>query len=184
MYISTYFLPPPPSPSLPTFFVSLFHPLFLLYLNSFYAIPFSFTLFISTISTLLPPVHPLPPLPSRYDLQFSVSDRAWRQRGVAANVTVAVRLLTPEALTHAAPLALTPTTPADLTRGWSPSVCSFTVFFVSWPDCCCCCCSITSLVLCYTCSVTAIFCLSHHQTSPRIHHPSHRYMPSSNSTTI
>ncbi|XP_050716089.1 putative neural-cadherin 2 isoform X2 [Eriocheir sinensis] len=57
----------------------------------------------------------------RYELHFSVSDRAWRQRGVAANVTVAVRLLTPEALAHAAPLALTPTTPADLTRGWSPA---------------------------------------------------------------
>ncbi|KAK8405089.1 hypothetical protein O3P69_001579 [Scylla paramamosain] len=57
----------------------------------------------------------------RYDLQFSVSDRAWRQRGVAANVTVMVRVLTPEALAHAAPISLTPTTPTDLSRGWSPS---------------------------------------------------------------
>ncbi|XP_050738703.1 putative neural-cadherin 2 isoform X2 [Eriocheir sinensis] len=57
----------------------------------------------------------------RYELQFSVSDRVWRQRGVAANVTVVVHTLPPDALTHAAPLALTPTTPTDLTRGWSPS---------------------------------------------------------------
>ncbi|XP_050715756.1 neural-cadherin-like [Eriocheir sinensis] len=57
----------------------------------------------------------------RYDLQFSVSDRAWRQHGVAANVTVTVQTLPAEALTHAVPLALSPVTPEDLTRGWSPS---------------------------------------------------------------
>ncbi|MPC09092.1 Neural-cadherin [Portunus trituberculatus] len=57
----------------------------------------------------------------RYELQFSVSDRAWQQRGVAANVTVTVRILTPEALAHAAPLVLTPITPTDLTRGWFPT---------------------------------------------------------------
>ena len=47
-----------------------------------------------------------------------------------ANVTVSVRLLTPEALAHAAPLALAPTTPADLTRGWSPAVCSFIFIYL------------------------------------------------------
>ncbi|XP_063874461.1 putative neural-cadherin 2 isoform X1 [Scylla paramamosain] len=57
----------------------------------------------------------------RYELQFSVSDRAWRQRGVAANVTVTVQILTPEALAHAAPLVLTPIMPTDLTRGWLPT---------------------------------------------------------------
>nr|XP_045589087.1 neural-cadherin-like [Procambarus clarkii] len=57
----------------------------------------------------------------RYELHFSVSDRAWRQRGVSANVTVAVRLLSQEALAHAAPITLTPTTPTDLTRGWTPT---------------------------------------------------------------
>ncbi|KAK3849099.1 hypothetical protein Pcinc_044133, partial [Petrolisthes cinctipes] len=57
----------------------------------------------------------------RYELQFSVSDRVWEQRGVAANVTVVVKLLAPDALTHATPLLLTPTTPAQLTRGWSPT---------------------------------------------------------------
>lgn len=62
------------------------------------------------------------PSHARYDLQFSVSDRAWRQRGVAANVTVTVQTLLSEALTHAVPLALSPITPEDLTRGWFPSV--------------------------------------------------------------
>ncbi|XP_069159473.1 uncharacterized protein [Procambarus clarkii] len=57
----------------------------------------------------------------RYELQFGVSDRVWGQRGVAANVTVAVKVLTPDALAHAAPVTLTPTTPADLTRGWTPT---------------------------------------------------------------
>ncbi|KAK3860230.1 hypothetical protein Pcinc_033702, partial [Petrolisthes cinctipes] len=57
----------------------------------------------------------------RYELQFSVSDRVWEQRGVAANVTVVVKLLAPDALTHATPILLTPTTPAQLTRGWSPT---------------------------------------------------------------
>ncbi|KAG7168189.1 neural-cadherin 2-like 6, partial [Homarus americanus] len=55
----------------------------------------------------------------RYELHFSVSDRVWRQRGVSANVTVA-EMLTQDALSHAAPITLTPTTPTDLTRGWTP----------------------------------------------------------------
>lgn len=59
---------------------------------------------------------------TRYDLQFSVSDRAWQQQGVAANVTVTVQTLPSEALTHAVPLTLSPITPEDITRGWSPSV--------------------------------------------------------------
>ncbi|XP_069945504.1 putative neural-cadherin 2 isoform X2 [Cherax quadricarinatus] len=57
----------------------------------------------------------------RYELQFAVSDRVWGQRGVTANVTVVVKMLTPETLAHAAPVTLTPTTPADLTRGWTPT---------------------------------------------------------------
>ncbi|XP_045130739.1 neural-cadherin-like isoform X2 [Portunus trituberculatus] len=56
----------------------------------------------------------------RYDLHFRVSDRTWRQRGVAANVTVMVRLLAPAALARAAPISLFPTTPARLARGWTP----------------------------------------------------------------
>ncbi|XP_064116011.1 LOW QUALITY PROTEIN: putative neural-cadherin 2 [Macrobrachium nipponense] len=57
----------------------------------------------------------------RYLLHFAVSDRVWSQVGVAANVTVVVRTLTHDALTHAAPVLLTPVTPADLTRGWTPT---------------------------------------------------------------
>ncbi|XP_071536735.1 putative neural-cadherin 2 isoform X2 [Panulirus ornatus] len=57
----------------------------------------------------------------RYELQFSVSDRVWNQRGVGANVTVVVRLLAPDTLAHAAPITLTPITPTDLTRGWTPT---------------------------------------------------------------
>ncbi|XP_042868844.1 putative neural-cadherin 2 [Penaeus japonicus] len=57
----------------------------------------------------------------RYDLHFSVSDRKWAQRGVGANVTVLVRFLTPEALAHATPLLLTPVTPMQLTKGWTPT---------------------------------------------------------------
>ncbi|XP_050721664.1 putative neural-cadherin 2 isoform X2 [Eriocheir sinensis] len=57
----------------------------------------------------------------RYALRFKVSDRAWKQRDVGANVTVVVRELSPDALTHATPITLTPTTPARLTRGWTPS---------------------------------------------------------------
>nr|XP_045604889.1 putative neural-cadherin 2 [Procambarus clarkii] len=57
----------------------------------------------------------------RYDLQFLASDRVWGQRGVEANMTVLVRLLAPDALAHATPLTLTPTTPAHLTRGWTPT---------------------------------------------------------------
>ncbi|KAG7168236.1 Neural-cadherin-like 10, partial [Homarus americanus] len=56
----------------------------------------------------------------RYELQFTVSDHLWGQRDVAANVTVTVKVLTPDALAHAAPVTLTPTTPAHLTRGWTP----------------------------------------------------------------
>ncbi|XP_071534244.1 putative neural-cadherin 2 [Panulirus ornatus] len=56
----------------------------------------------------------------RYELQFAVDDLVWGQRDVAANVTVAVRVLPPDALAHAAPITLTPTTPAHLTTGWTP----------------------------------------------------------------
>ncbi|XP_076032740.1 neural-cadherin-like isoform X2 [Oratosquilla oratoria] len=55
-----------------------------------------------------------------YDLQFSVSDRVWNQSNVRANVTVVVRVLPPDALTHAVPLMLTPTTPKHLTQKWNP----------------------------------------------------------------
>ncbi|XP_069157547.1 putative neural-cadherin 2 isoform X1 [Procambarus clarkii] len=57
---------------------------------------------------------------ARYELQFAVSDQLWGQRDVEANVTVAVRILTPDALAHAAPITLTPTTPAHLAKGWTP----------------------------------------------------------------
>ncbi|KAG7165215.1 Neural-cadherin-like 26, partial [Homarus americanus] len=57
----------------------------------------------------------------RYELHFTVSDRVWGQTNVPANVTVAVRYLSPEALTHAVPVTLMPTTPAALTAGWTPS---------------------------------------------------------------
>ncbi|KAK8754583.1 hypothetical protein OTU49_016757, partial [Cherax quadricarinatus] len=56
----------------------------------------------------------------RYELQFVVSDRVWAQRNVEANVSVVVRHLTPEALAHAVPVTLMPTTPATLTAGWTP----------------------------------------------------------------
>nr|XP_045603729.1 putative neural-cadherin 2 isoform X2 [Procambarus clarkii]XP_045603730.1 putative neural-cadherin 2 isoform X2 [Procambarus clarkii] len=56
----------------------------------------------------------------RYELRFTVSDRVWAQQDVSANVTVAVRYLSPEALTHAVPVTLTPTTPTTLTAGWTP----------------------------------------------------------------
>ncbi|XP_064077719.1 LOW QUALITY PROTEIN: neural-cadherin-like [Macrobrachium nipponense] len=58
----------------------------------------------------------------RYFLQFSVTDHVWKQVDVSANVTVIVRVLTHDALSHATPIFLTPTTPADLTRGWIPLV--------------------------------------------------------------
>ncbi|XP_069937245.1 neural-cadherin-like, partial [Cherax quadricarinatus] len=58
---------------------------------------------------------------NRYHLHFSVSDRVWKQQGVTANVTVVVRVLPPEALAHATPITITPTTPADFTRGWTPT---------------------------------------------------------------
>ncbi|XP_066988266.1 putative neural-cadherin 2 [Macrobrachium rosenbergii] len=57
----------------------------------------------------------------RYQLHFAVSDQVWNQVNVAANVTVVVRTLTHDALTHAVPVILTPITPADLTRGWAPT---------------------------------------------------------------
>ncbi|XP_042869830.1 neural-cadherin-like [Penaeus japonicus] len=57
----------------------------------------------------------------RYELHFAVSDRVWRQERVEANVTVEVRVLTPDALAHAAPLTLSPTTPAQFTKGWTPT---------------------------------------------------------------
>ncbi|ROT75900.1 Neural-cadherin [Penaeus vannamei] len=56
----------------------------------------------------------------RYELQFGVSDRVWGQEDVRANVTVGVRYLTHEALAHAVPITLTPTTPSALTMGWTP----------------------------------------------------------------
>ncbi|XP_037788849.1 neural-cadherin-like isoform X2 [Penaeus monodon] len=56
----------------------------------------------------------------RYQLQFTVSDRLWGQRGVSANVTVTVKLLTDDSLTHATPLTITPISPAVLTKGWTP----------------------------------------------------------------
>ncbi|KAK8405865.1 hypothetical protein O3P69_001973 [Scylla paramamosain] len=56
----------------------------------------------------------------RYELHFAVSDQLWGQMGVAANVTVAVRLLDPDALAHAAHIIFTPTTPERLARGWTP----------------------------------------------------------------
>ncbi|XP_071534217.1 putative neural-cadherin 2 [Panulirus ornatus] len=56
----------------------------------------------------------------RYELQFAVDDLVWGQKDVAANVTVAVRVLPADALAHAAPITLTPTTPAHLTTGWAP----------------------------------------------------------------
>ncbi|XP_069978400.1 LOW QUALITY PROTEIN: neural-cadherin, partial [Penaeus vannamei] len=56
----------------------------------------------------------------RYELHFSVSDRVWGQHNVRANVTVGVRYLTHEALAHAVPITLTPTTPSTLTAGWTP----------------------------------------------------------------
>ncbi|XP_045132549.1 putative neural-cadherin 2 [Portunus trituberculatus] len=55
-----------------------------------------------------------------YALRFKVSDKAWGQEDVAANVTVVVRDLSPDALAHATPVTLTPTTPEHLTRGWTP----------------------------------------------------------------
>ncbi|MPC98058.1 hypothetical protein E2C01_093409 [Portunus trituberculatus] len=68
----------------------------------------------------------------RYDLHFRVSDRTWRQRGVAANVTVMVRLLAPAALARAAPISLFPTTPARLARGWTPQVGRLNWLFFSY----------------------------------------------------
>ncbi|XP_071513325.1 putative neural-cadherin 2 [Panulirus ornatus] len=56
----------------------------------------------------------------RYDLHFRVSDRVWDQY-VEAKVTVNVKYLSPEALAHAIPLTLTPTTPAALASGWTPA---------------------------------------------------------------
>lgn len=56
----------------------------------------------------------------RYDLHFTVSDQLWGQVGVVANVTVAVRLLDPDALAHAAHVTLTHTTPERLAKGWTP----------------------------------------------------------------
>ncbi|XP_069982972.1 putative neural-cadherin 2 isoform X4 [Penaeus vannamei] len=57
----------------------------------------------------------------RYVLQFAVSDRAWGQLGVVANVTVHVRMLGPAVLAHATPVTLAPTSPPALTKGWTPT---------------------------------------------------------------
>lgn len=56
----------------------------------------------------------------RYDLHFAVSDQLWGHRDVSANVTVEVRLLSVEALSHATRITLTPTTPERLAKGWNP----------------------------------------------------------------
>ncbi|XP_068213121.1 putative neural-cadherin 2 [Palaemon carinicauda] len=56
----------------------------------------------------------------RYELNFSVDDTSWGQRGISANVTVIVRHLTQEALAHSTPITLLPTTPRELTAGWIP----------------------------------------------------------------
>nr|XP_027237052.1 putative neural-cadherin 2 [Penaeus vannamei] len=58
----------------------------------------------------------------RYVLQFAVSDRAWGQLGVVANVTVHVRMLGPAVLAHATPVTLAPTSPPALTKGWTPTL--------------------------------------------------------------
>lgn len=60
--------------------------------------------------------------PYRYELHVSVSDQVWGQSDVRANVTVVVRVLPPDALTHAVPLTLSPSTPHHLTSGWTPQV--------------------------------------------------------------
>ncbi|XP_071513389.1 putative neural-cadherin 2 isoform X2 [Panulirus ornatus] len=57
----------------------------------------------------------------RYELHFSVSDSVWGQKNVAAKVTVVVQHLSLEALAHALPITLTPTTPPAITTGWTPS---------------------------------------------------------------
>ncbi len=46
----------------------------------------------------------------------------WGQEGVRANVSVVVRNLPQDALSHATPITLSPTTPPNLTRGWAPQV--------------------------------------------------------------
>ncbi|XP_068229142.1 putative neural-cadherin 2 [Palaemon carinicauda] len=56
----------------------------------------------------------------RYLLEFSVSDRVSRQRGVPANVTVIVKTLEYRTLLNAAPITLFPATPDKITKGWNP----------------------------------------------------------------
>ncbi|KAK4295368.1 hypothetical protein Pmani_032058, partial [Petrolisthes manimaculis] len=56
----------------------------------------------------------------RYELQFLVSDRVWKQEGVSANVTVEVRYLSPETLSHSVPITLSPTTPTAIATNWTP----------------------------------------------------------------
>ncbi|XP_068229632.1 putative neural-cadherin 2 [Palaemon carinicauda] len=53
-------------------------------------------------------------------LQFSVSDRVTRQRGVSANVTVIVKTLEHRTLVNATPITLFSTTPDRITKGWNP----------------------------------------------------------------
>lgn len=77
---------------------------------------------LSTLTTQkshTPPTF-VPHIYYRYELHFTVSDQLWGQVGVSANVTVAVRLLDPDALAHAAHITLTPTTPERLAKGWTP----------------------------------------------------------------
>lgn len=56
----------------------------------------------------------------RYELHFAVSDQLWGHSDVSANVTVEVRLLSVEALSHATRITLSPTTPERLAKGWNP----------------------------------------------------------------
>ncbi|XP_066937061.1 uncharacterized protein [Macrobrachium rosenbergii] len=56
----------------------------------------------------------------RYLLQFSVSDRVSRQRGVSANVTVIAKTLEHKTLVNAAPITVFPATPDKITKDWNP----------------------------------------------------------------
>lgn len=73
--------------------------------------------FTHTLLSFLPPC--------RYELQFLVSDRVWKQERVSANVTVEVRHLSPETLSHSVPITLSPTTPTAIATNWTPNVSSY-----------------------------------------------------------
>lgn len=51
-----------------------------------------------------------------------MSDRVWKQERVSANVTVEVRHLSPETLSHSVPITLSPTTPTAIATNWTPNV--------------------------------------------------------------